>query len=383
MNVFRSLKIFNESTQLLEYNRKDLRKWAGDDLTNRYMAIRGRLQEPENDLGYWIKKGNLEEFTDFIVGWETGTIKSKTQKKKEERIDGATKILDEAGWKVYKVTKYEAAKQLGTGTTWCICGKYHGAEERGKYYFDSYIKDYNLDGGYYFIFDTLATDPKSNDYLKYCAGVSAGLNLVFLYNGMQDHNITRKGIPIEDPSRAIELIKGVKIPFKQKYTIKNDILVKVDDENVRGDVTLPDGIAGIKHRCFKGNNYIYSINFPDSLKTIGSGAFLGSDLIRANLNKVESLGRGVFFNCGNLTQINLGTELKEIPDNTFGYCTRLIKIEIGDSVEKISDNAFDGANINLVFYTNNQVAIDYAIAHGFQLYEKNKQPSEEEVEIDG
>ena len=88
--------IINEDL-LLEYQRKDLRKFAGDEYTQKFYALRDRLQAPENDLGYWIKKGDLQAFKTFIDDWESGKLKSKSQTKKEEKIDGAKLVKDEAG----------------------------------------------------------------------------------------------------------------------------------------------------------------------------------------------------------------------------------------------------------------------------------------------
>ena len=157
-------EILKESQILLEYDRKDLKAFAGTDLANRYLSLRPKLQAPENDLGYWIKKGNLKEFEKFITDWETGKIKSKTQDKKEKRLEGAELVFNDKGWKTYFVTTYPAARQLGSGTTWCITGRYQGVESKGKHYFDQYIKTYKLNGGYYFIFDTLNKDPKTGEY---------------------------------------------------------------------------------------------------------------------------------------------------------------------------------------------------------------------------
>jgi len=52
MDFYNRLKKLNESSTLLEYNRKDLRNFAGDDYAAKFFALRDKLQAPENDLGH-------------------------------------------------------------------------------------------------------------------------------------------------------------------------------------------------------------------------------------------------------------------------------------------------------------------------------------------
>ena len=79
---------------------------------------------------------------------------------RREAKKGSKLIYDKNGWKVYRITTYEAAVYYGKNTKWCITGNYDGYEEYGRSYFNDYIEDYDLDGGYYFYI-------KSNNE-KYC-----------------------------------------------------------------------------------------------------------------------------------------------------------------------------------------------------------------------
>ena len=92
-----------------------------------------------------LKKADIEDVWKFVSSYvSVGSTKN------QERIDGADLIYDKNGWKVYKITKYKAARLYGAGTKWCITGRYDGHEDKGAYYFKKYIREESLDGGYYF-----------------------------------------------------------------------------------------------------------------------------------------------------------------------------------------------------------------------------------------
>ena len=78
-------------------------------------------------------------------------MQSKADKRRSDKERGAELIYQDDLWKVYRITTYSAAKIYGSGTKWCITGRYEGHEGRGEEYFYQYIEDYDLDNGYYFI----------------------------------------------------------------------------------------------------------------------------------------------------------------------------------------------------------------------------------------
>lgn len=173
---------------LLEYDRSDLKRLVGDEYTAKFIEMRKKFPAPYNDLNYWAKLNDAKALKNYIKSWEKGKIKSKTQQKSDEKLEGAKLVFNDKGWKTYHVTTYNAAKRLGSGTTWCITGRYEGEESKGEYYFNHYIRELNLKG-YYFIFDTENRDKTTGDYEKYCAGVDRSGSLRFLYNGLQDKDI--------------------------------------------------------------------------------------------------------------------------------------------------------------------------------------------------
>ena len=162
---------------LLEYNKQDMKARFGNELTNRFWNLRNRLPGnlPEKDLNWWFSNNKSSEDLDaFLTDWETGNRRSNRQIHRDN-LAGAEMLYDDEYIRIYKVTTYDAAKVLGRGTTWCICGLYPGHERRGQQYFDSYIEDYGIKPFYVMVFDkkhrsSYRSDVNGNssDYEKWC-----------------------------------------------------------------------------------------------------------------------------------------------------------------------------------------------------------------------
>ena len=92
-----------------------------------------------------LKHADLRDVRDFVSSYT-----SVNSTKQQMKVEGAELIYNKNGWKVYRITTYKAAQLYGSGTRWCITGRYEEHEERGEEYFYEYIESHNLDGGYYF-----------------------------------------------------------------------------------------------------------------------------------------------------------------------------------------------------------------------------------------
>ena len=75
-------------------------------------------------------------------------------------------------------------------------------------------------------------------------------------------------------------------------------------------------VIGIDPNVFKENNTLVSVSIPDSVLTIGEGAFLG---------------------CENLSSVKLSKSVNKIGGFAFGYCPSLTSIEIPKSLESTTD----------------------------------------------
>jgi len=290
----------------------------------------------------WHVKNTSKEDMDSIINDLDNTL-SKTQKAKEDVVNGADLIYKDDNWKVYHVHTYDAAKKLGSGTTWCITGRYNGFENRGKSYFNSYIRDYNLDD-YYFIFDLNNRDPKTGDYLKYCAGVNKnGRRLSFLYNGMQDKEISGTGIPGVPKENRIQPIQGVTLPYDNSVLI-NGVLIRddkiVSTKEAHGDIVIPDYVTEIKARTFSNCGELISVVLPDTIKVIPKECFFGCSKLRSvNLNNIEVIEEDAFTACDSFEKITIPSNVRKI-DQGFRFCDGLKEVELSEGVSDLL-RAFD------------------------------------------
>ena len=137
------LKLYEELSELNE-SKVDMQKlidFAGEEIANKFFAIKSRLKTPENDLYYWIKNKSPEELVAKIS--EVEETKSNTKLRKE-MVDGAKLVCESEHWKVYSITTFEASQFYGRDTRWCITGINDWGDKYWKQYTDKGIKFYFL-----------------------------------------------------------------------------------------------------------------------------------------------------------------------------------------------------------------------------------------------
>lgn len=168
------------------------------------------------------------------------------------------------------------------------------------------------------------------------------------------------------------------------------------------DVTFSEDISIIESDAF-GKSGLISIVIPDSVTSIGSGAFAScTNLASVTMsNNITSLGdnafyncsslqsiilpdgitsfeSGTFQNCSNLKYITLGDYINQIPYTCFSGCTSLQAISFGASIQEIEDRIFYGRDLSeLIIYFRGTEAQwanidksslwDYTIAEGWNL----------------
>lgn len=179
--------LFTEAQKDLD----DLKDHLGDDLYNDYMKIRNKIPKDQNDYKDFqkLKKLPIEDVKDFVDNFQSESDKRKEAKK------GAKKIYSDSDWDIYKITTYPAAQFYGSGTKWCITGRYPGHEGKGKGYFDDYIKNNNLDGGYYFCLD------KHNSSRKYCVlrFSKGGIHSIWIPEDSEIQDVDPNDVPEDLP----------------------------------------------------------------------------------------------------------------------------------------------------------------------------------------
>ena len=174
-----------------------LNNFLGDDYYNKYQLIKNKIKDPEYKDIYKLIKKDPDEVKNYI-----DSFRSKTDVRRTDKSEGAELIYRDSMWKVYKITTYHAARIYGSGTKWCITGRYDGHEEEGESYFEDYVEENDLDGGYYFYI-------KNDGKTKFCLLRRKNGRIHSIWNAADD------SIPVKNILRAepdFPSIDGVFIP---------------------------------------------------------------------------------------------------------------------------------------------------------------------------
>ena len=135
-------------------------------------------------------------------------------------------------------------------------------------------------------------------------------------------------------------LSSVKIPGTVK-TIGKDAFRVAGYKVSKLTVTMEKGITTIGDNAFTATN-IYELNIPDSVKTIGDGAFISCDKLQKVTmgDSVTKIGTGAFQSCGELTSIRLSNNLTEIPESMLYNCPKITKVTLPAKIKKIGKGAF-------------------------------------------
>ena len=105
-------------------------------------------------------------------------------------------------------------------------------------------------------------------------------------------------------------------------------------------VSIPNSVTSIGGGAFYGCR-LTSVSIPNSVTSIGGGAFYGCRLTSVSIpNSVTSIGDGAFYGCTRLTSATIGNSVTSIGGYAFYGCTRLTSATIGNSVTSIGGYAF-------------------------------------------
>lgn len=128
-------------------------------------------------------------------------------------------------------------------------------------------------------------------------------------------------------------------------------------------VVIPNSVKRIEKYAFYSCTNLDSITIPNSVTYIGPMAFLQcSSLTTMNFNADSCFAMGEangfvvspFGQNDNFTTLNIGSNVKRIPDFAFTYCTELQNVNFPASLQYIGEWAFYGTKIggNLVLGNN-------------------------------
>jgi len=121
-----------------------------------------------------------------------------------------------------------------------------------------------------------------------------------------------------------------------------------------GAYTIPASVTSIRDYAFSGCAGLTSVTIPASVTSIGYYAFNGcSELVRVDFNATNCTSMGsyemggyhsAFYNCGKLSQLNIGNNVTNIPAYAFSGCSGLTSVTIPNSVTFIGNYAFNGCS---------------------------------------
>ncbi|MBR3836235.1 MAG: leucine-rich repeat protein [Clostridia bacterium] len=152
------------------------------------------------------------------------------------------------------------------------------------------------------------------------------------------------------------------------------------------NLVIPDGVVDISDYAFQYCVSIKNIEFPKSIKTIGSGAFCHCKALTrvAVPEGVTILRPFTFFYCDNLSDVTLPKSLLSIEFAVFSHCTALESIIIPDNVEIIGTCAFNVTSLKSIVIPESMKEIGGVSFFGkdeFTTYYKGTEAQWNEIEI--
>jgi uncharacterized protein YjdB len=110
-------------------------------------------------------------------------------------------------------------------------------------------------------------------------------------------------------------------------------------------LVLPPSLESIPNYAFQWCSNLTTIILSNSVTSIGAFAFSGSGLTSADIQgSVASIGNNAFEFCGSLTKVTMGRSVTSIGEAAFRYCEKLASVDIPKSVTYIGPEAFRGCS---------------------------------------
>lgn len=128
------------------------------------------------------------------------------------------------------------------------------------------------------------------------------------------------------------------------YNKNKTMLIYYPCGRENSEYIIPDGVKSIEANCFSYSTNLKNISIPNSVKTIGSGAFYDTGIINLEIPDSVNLIEGAFNSCKNLKTVKIGNNVTKI--ETFQRCEKLESIEFGNSIEYIG--GYYGENLKTI-----------------------------------
>lgn len=134
-------------------------------------------------------------------------------------------------------------------------------------------------------------------------------------------------------------------------------------------IKLPNSLTSIGEGAFRNCSGLTSITIPSNVTSIGVSAFEYSTLRTVTMsNSVTNIGSSAFYHCASLQNITLSSSITTIGSSAFYECTDLTSITIPTSVSLIGMHAFTICSGTIIVEEGNQ---NYSSLNGV-LFNKNQ-----------
>ena len=133
-----------------------------------------------------------------------------------------------------------------------------------------------------------------------------------------------------------------------------------------GDIEIPSGVIAIGKWVFSNCHDLAYIKLPNSLISIGDGAFYGCPIGHLTIpDGVTNVGRRVFRDCTSLKSVILSNNIKELPQGFFEGCTKLEQVTLPQELKIIGRESFkDCKSLETVTLPQRVKRIDNSVFEG-------------------
>ncbi len=108
---------------------------------------------------------------------------------------------------------------------------------------------------------------------------------------------------------------------------------------------IPSSVKYIGEYAFASNNALVSVTIEPGVQTIGCNAFWGCNITSINLpNTLISMGDGAFLSCKKLKDARVPGSLKKVPNKAFENCTSLRNVILEDGIAELGYELFANCN---------------------------------------
>lgn len=130
--------------------------------------------------------------------------------------------------------------------------------------------------------------------------------------------------PLSVPSKGLYTTVENGVTYMGSKDLPYQILLSAD-ESLSGEITLPDGVKYIYEFAFRNCDKITKINFPSSLRVIGSSAFEGTSLAEVSFNEgLRNIGICAFAGT-KITSVDLPASIVNVGEFAFPDGTTIKK----------------------------------------------------------